>query len=147
MYRVLERQGRWGRLRRWLLINVLVMALPSAGCWTNPGDQQKLDRLHEIIAKTPLYPGFQQISTSEAAKSTSAYVSTSYTSTAAYSDVKQFYMQALTSGGWEFSHESQGAEPFGDGHRELLFRKGDDRIVVSYRDGNKYTLSYCWGCP
>jgi hypothetical protein len=146
MCRALERQSRWLRLRRGLIVSVLFIVLASAGCWTNPGDQQKLDRLHEIVAKTPLYPDFKQISASEAAKNTSANVSISYNSAAAYDDVKQFYIRALTSAGWEFVRESQSIELFGDGYKELLFRRGEDRIAISYRDGNKYTLTYCWGC-
>ena len=143
MYCVPECKGRWLQLRRGLIVNILFIALASLGCCTTPGDRQKLDRLHEIVAKTPLYPGFKQIRVSEAAKSSVAYVIISYNSTAAYDDVKQFYIRALTSDGWEFVRESQPI--FGEGYKALLFRKGKDTISLSYRDG-EYGLSYCWGC-
>ena len=114
-----------------------------AACVQNPSDTKKLARLHGIASATPLYPDFKQIRVSESAKSNIAYVIISYNSIAAYNEVKQFYIQALTADGWEFSKETQSI--FGEGHKALIFKKGEDSLSVTYRDG-EYSLGYCWGC-
>ena len=108
----------------------------------NPEDERRLALLRRMAAETPVYPDFKQVSVSEGAKSTGAFLIIMYSSSAGFDDVKHFYGRALTLKGWEVP----GGNEFGFGADELIFRKGEYKIAVRYRDG-EYSVSHLWERP
>ena len=105
----------------------------------NPEDERRLGILRQLATETPVYPDFKRVSVSEGAKSASAFLIIRYSSSAGFDDVKHFYGRALTLKGWEVP----GGNEFGFGVDELIFRKGEYKIAVGYRDG-EYSVSHLW---
>ena len=131
----------------------LVLLILSAGC-DDEESRRKLETLNQLAADTPLYPGFEQLRSSDYQKVGHATVIRCYSGRAHYDDVKSFYSQALEAKGWQHAED----QPLGGFHAEgsarLTFRKGTYAVVLQYENVDdpsgrlcNYSLAYYWNPP
>ena len=127
---------------------VLLFGLTIIGCMGSE-DKQRLEKLHQIAAETPVYPGFKEIGSHDGAHSANAVLSFYYRSTASYDEVKKFYTNDLPPKGWDGPQDRVNA----DGTVEIEFRKGEYSVSIFYDESAtdatdwNYAISYGWRIP
>jgi hypothetical protein len=110
--------------------------------------RQTLETLHQLADSTPLYPGFQQLTSNDYVKTNHALVLRCYSARANYADVKSFYAQVLEPKGWRQAEEQQLGGFFAEGSVQLTFRKANFAIVLDYANLDdpsgkcNYSLAY-----
>src|SRR5215510_14457720 len=139
-----RRSSSWTR-------GLLVLLILTAAC-DDEESRRQLETLHQLAADTPLYPGFEQLRSSDYTNIGHATVVRCYSARANYGDVKSFYSQMLGSKGWSQPEEQQLGGFHAEGSARLTFRKGAYAIVLQHDaidDPKKcnYSLAYYWNPP
>jgi hypothetical protein len=114
-------------------------------------DDAKLDVLRALADKTPVFSGFSEVDRRETSRAIDAGVYRMYHSSAAYEEVKSFYVASLVPHGWSIAKERTLDSVFSDNYgHELTFQKADLRIVIEHsgmdRSSGKwnYAVNFVW---
>ena len=140
------------RAARPLSFTILAFALAvfQLGCGRN-SDGSKLRELERLQNEIPVFPSMVETSTNKTSKGTLAVISRSYTSDAAFDDVKQFYIAELKQRGWEYVGE-RSISDWGRnlGGSTVTFVSGEYRLSITYSGKHAdyrwdYAVEIVWG--
>jgi hypothetical protein len=116
-----------------LIATISILAKYSKDHSPNKGDA-KLKEIEAVYSQLPIYPDFHEVAHNFSSKDVSALTGRSYSSSAAYADVRSFYSDKLSASGWQLTNERNMKDWWRDfGGRQLTFRKGQYSIVIEYR--------------
>ena len=125
------------------LSGVALMCLLAVGCdnrW-EPTDNPALNEVKQTFSDLPLYPGMVEVDHSATWGNNVSYGKT-YKSSAAYDDVRRFYVDNLTGAGWELAEERPMSDWWRDlGGRYLRFRRAGYEFSIQYAGKD---ASYGW---
>jgi hypothetical protein len=131
---------------------VLTALLLTAAVLTSCGKDQ-LRALQQIAAETPLFPGFQQLSSSDKIdldRATLMLCYNSATSMDRMEDVKSFYTRVFTERGWTVIPEQELRRNFLPSihyRDDFAFRKGEYSVGIKRSDaggGCHWFITYVW---
>ena len=131
---------------------LLVLSILMAAC-EDPESRQQLKILHQLAGDIPLYPGFEQLRSSDYPNVGHATVIRCYSARANSDDVKQFYSQVLESKGWTRAEEQRLGGFHAEGSYRLHFKKGKYAVVLQHDNLDdpsgkcNYSLEYYWNPP
>jgi len=132
--------------RRAIIAGMIVLC--SMGCHVRPEQQAKLEELRQMAADTPRFPDFEQIDYSDITKPETTVVAYFYRSSASYEEVRIFYLQTLTSRGWQLIQEEPLLNWLQGAGQRVSFQKGDYIIDLEHdttrESGWDFALDYAW---
>src|ERR1700674_35670 len=131
-------------------LTCLFICLMNVGCFSRKEDSAEFEETKKIWAAFPIYPGMQQVSSSETSGFGKMLISKNFQSKATYEKVRRFYVDRLTKDDWRLSSDKQIKDWGSDfGGHELYFRKADLHIAIEYAGeranyGWDYAISAGW---
>lgn len=131
---------------------LLVLLILTAGC-DDAESRRQLEILYQLAADTPLYPGFEQLRSSDYHKISHATVIRCYSVQANDDDVKRFYSQLFEAKGWTQAEEQELGGFHPEGSYRLTFRKAAYAVVLQHDNLDdpsgkcNYSLAYYWNPP
>jgi hypothetical protein len=128
------------------LVAIVLFALFFLSCKETEEQRKQAAQLQKIAAETPLYPRFQKTAEKIVYKNTIVYFNVYYKSDARFSEVKEFYDQALAARGWGPPQQS-GPSLFRDTNANwVAYKRPDYEITVAQgeHDPTNFDVVYKW---